>query len=395
MEKNKTSIFEIILAKRYSILLNALIVGIITALVTLFVHNKYKSNVSILIPSENSMGLGGILNDLPVGNFLPFSGISSNIDNIVGIIESRSVKDYIIQKFNIDSVYDFNGKYYEDLIEEFEDNISIDIDYDQSIIRFSFTDENSLLSSKIANHYIAYVDSIINILYGKKASKNKIFLGKRIEETKNKIDSMTLNIENFQLQNNVFLIPDQFQFQLENYANLKAQYDVEQIELKLIETTSGIKSNKAMLKLAKIKEIRNRLEGMIKGSGKGNIYEAAIVDFPKLSKFYYEMQFELRVKKTLLEYLYPQYEQAKLEEKKRTPNVIIIDNAVPAQKKSSPKRSLIVIAAVLFSVFVSTLTKYISALKENNQLDSNFYALIITLDEDINKIKRVFRNKKN
>jgi uncharacterized protein involved in exopolysaccharide biosynthesis len=48
----------------------------------------------------------------------------------------------------------------------------------------------------------------------------------------------------------------------------------------------------------------------------------------------------------------PMYEQAKVEEQKSVPTVMVIDNAVPPQLKDSPKRSIIVIGIFLFALFL-------------------------------------------
>lgn len=45
----------------------------------------------------------------------------------------------------------------------------------------------------------------------------------------------------------------------------------------------------------------------------------------------------------LIEYLGPQYEQSKIEEKKDIPTLQILDYAVRPERKAKPKRSLIVI----------------------------------------------------
>lgn len=44
----------------------------------------------------------------------------------------------------------------------------------------------------------------------------------------------------------------------------------------------------------------------------------------------------------LLEFLYPIYEQARIEEQKDIPVVLVVDKAIAPQKKSAPKRALIV-----------------------------------------------------
>lgn len=61
------------------------------------------------------------------------------------------------------------------------------------------------------------------------------------------------------------------------------------------------------------------------------------------------------MQKTLYELLIQQYELAKIEEAKTIPTVQVLDRAIPAERKTKPKRSLIVIFAALSTTFVMIL----------------------------------------
>ena len=66
---------------------------------------------------------------------------------------------------------------------------------------------------------------------------------------------------------------------------------------------------------------------------------------------YVRLMRDYEIQNKLLEFIYPIYEQARIEEQKDMPVVLVVDTAIPPQKKSSPKRVLIVIGAFLISFF--------------------------------------------
>ena len=68
---------------------------------------------------------------------------------------------------------------------------------------------------------------------------------------------------------------------------------------------------------------------------------------------YVRLMRDYEIQTKVLEFIYPIYEQAKIEEQKETPVVLVVDKAIPPEKKSSPKRALITIAAFLLSFFFS------------------------------------------
>ncbi|MBI2428791.1 MAG: hypothetical protein HYV29_08360 [Ignavibacteriales bacterium] len=68
---------------------------------------------------------------------------------------------------------------------------------------------------------------------------------------------------------------------------------------------------------------------------------------------------EVAIQQKIVEFLIPLYEQAKIDEQKDIPVLLILDKAVPAEKKTKPQRSLIVFLSsfltLLILVFVSFL----------------------------------------
>ncbi|GAH55535.1 unnamed protein product, partial [marine sediment metagenome] len=57
----------------------------------------------------------------------------------------------------------------------------------------------------------------------------------------------------------------------------------------------------------------------------------------------------------LLEFLYPQYEQARLQEARDEPTLLALDYPQVPQRKAKPKRLLIVLASGLFSLMISSV----------------------------------------
>lgn len=84
---------------------------------------------------------------------------------------------------------------------------------------------------------------------------------------------------------------------------------------------------------------------------------------------YAQLMINVDIKKRIIEYLYPQYELAKLEELKDLPTFEIYDQPQIAGIRSKPKRALIVVittlAAFLFSIVIVMLKE--SLLVENKE----------------------------
>ncbi|GAJ22508.1 unnamed protein product, partial [marine sediment metagenome] len=80
-------------------------------------------------------------------------------------------------------------------------------------------------------------------------------------------------------------------------------------------------------------------------SGFGAGFSIPFAKLPELSLEYVRLLRDAKVQEAIYELLTQQYEQAKIMEVKDTPTVQILDRASPPEKKTSPKRSRIVIMA--------------------------------------------------
>jgi uncharacterized protein involved in exopolysaccharide biosynthesis len=76
---------------------------------------------------------------------------------------------------------------------------------------------------------------------------------------------------------------------------------------------------------------------------------------------------EAKIQEKVFELVNSQYEMAQIEEAKDINTIQVLDRAVPPDKKSSPKRALIVIlsavVAFFLSIFLAFFVEYIQRLK--------------------------------
>ena len=81
---------------------------------------------------------------------------------------------------------------------------------------------------------------------------------------------------------------------------------------------------------------------------------------PKTSLQYLDAERNLKYQEALWEILAKQFEMAKLDEAKDFPLIQVLDRATPPEKKSKPKRSVIVILATLAAFFLAVIWAFVS-----------------------------------
>ena len=127
------------------------------------------------------------------------------------------------------------------------------------------------------------------------------------------------------------------------------------------------------------------------GSGRGSSIPS-VGSVPELGQEYVRLMREFKVQEAIFELLTKQYEMARMSEAKDVDGVQIIQKATVPDKKTKPKRSLIVLATTFAAGFGALLFAFIREAGERMpEEDRERWGMIKGLLPDI---LRVFRRKK-
>lgn len=78
-------------------------------------------------------------------------------------------------------------------------------------------------------------------------------------------------------------------------------------------------------------------------------------NIPELGTASLRLYREYLIQNKIYELLKPLYEQVKFQEQKDTPSVVVLDKAVPAERKTKPKRLIIIAASCISSLLLSLI----------------------------------------
>ena len=141
----------------------------------------------------------------------------------------------------------------------------------------------------------------------------------------------------------------------------------------------GIQSEVKLLK-DKIQELKNSTDL----NASSNVL-FPFKEMPDIAIKYLRVYREVEIQQSILEIVMPMYEQAKVEEQKSIPTIMVIDRAVPPQLKYSPKRSTIVLGVLFLFIFMLIPFVYVGEIslkraKPENPLqikETNFFKNIV------------------
>ena len=363
----KTKRFEdfLIVLIRYkrTIIINVSIVTIAAIIISLLMHNRYTAEASFISPKKKGglfgdiTGFSSTIKDLSRTLGGRLGTVSDEAYNYLVILQSRSASEKVIKKFNLREVYEIDeDKPYENVLKELEDNVDFNIE-DEGNIVISVIDKSPNRAANMANYYVQVLNEISTRLGKTEAHSNREFIEKRFNELQQDIADLEDSLKNFSEQYNVLEMKEQMKAAITVAAELKAKTEVAKLERDLLRNNFGEDNPLVQEAELKVSELNKRLASMKFGEDK-NIKSSLDLfipfkEVPQAGIEYIRLTREYEIQTKVLEFIYPIYEQAKIEEQKDIPAVLVVDKAIPPQKKSSPKRSLIVIAAFLLSFFFS------------------------------------------
>ncbi|HIE73722.1 MAG TPA: hypothetical protein EYQ06_05575 [Flavobacteriales bacterium] len=159
---DNTSLFVLLYKWRKKILTISFVAAIIASVVSLFITNKYKSDV-ILFPTMNLSTGKALLNEY--NDFLEI-GEEDELEHMMQILQSNDIKQRVVTKFDLINHYEIdtsNEKHYASLMKKYDGNIESEITKFSSI-RISVMDENPQMAADIANEIASLIDTVMNNL---------------------------------------------------------------------------------------------------------------------------------------------------------------------------------------------------------------------------------------
>lgn len=338
----------IVVAKHKKMILrNTFIAAVIAIIYSLLLTKIYTASTTILPPQQSQSTATAMLGQL--GGLAGMAGASLGIKNpadlYIGMLKSSNVQDDLVKRFNLKALY--NAKIDEDARKALQGSTVVSAGKD-GFIKIEFSDKDPKRAAEIANAYVDELDRVTSGLAVTEASQRRLFFETQLNSVKENLAKAEYDLQQMQAKSGMIQDYPQEKEIAESNAMLRAQISAKEVQL----SAMGIgvtQSNPEYLRLKQeIASLKDRLKGA----------DAADVSSPAMSKEsleYIEKFRNVKYDQAVLEMLFKQYEAAKIDEAKDYPVIQVLDRAVPPERKSKPKRALIVMLSTVTAFMISIL----------------------------------------
>lgn len=335
------------LASNWKLILGAsLLVGAIAWGLTFLITPIFTARASFITPQQQQSSAAAALASL--GNLSGLAGAAAGIktpgDQYVSLMESATIRDRVVQRFDLVKVY--GAQYPVDARYALGENVRIAPGKKDNLIFVEVDDPDPKRAAEIANAMIEELKLLLNSIALTEAQQRRVFFEKQLADAKVKLGSaqQALYAAGF---NEAELKADP-QAAAESYARTRAELATAEVKLAMLKTGRADNAPEVQGQLAVISSLKRQLSGMETPNRES--LRAGFVSAYRDFK-YEETMFEMYAK---------QFELARLDEAKEGALVQVLDVASPPVRRSKPRRLTIAAAVALLTFLLSaTVVAYL------------------------------------
>jgi tyrosine-protein kinase Etk/Wzc len=336
--------------------IGALLIGV---LISLLLKPVFTSTAVIMPPQQQQSSVTAVMGQL--GSLLGGGaglGLKNSADMYVGLLQSRTIADQIIVKFDLMSVY--RTKRMQDTRLSLAEHASIEAAKD-GLIHLAITDHSAQRASDIANAYIDGLYAMNSTLAISEAAQRRLFFDRQLAEEKVALTTAESDLIKTQQRTGLIQLSGQTESIIRSIAELRAQISSREVQMAAMRTFATDQNPDVAVLQQEISDLRQQLSKLQNDQqhlapGDTQVPASRV---PEEGLEYVRKLREVKYHETLFDLLSRQYEAARIDEAKSAPIIQVVDRAVPSDKKSGPHGSIITLSMAVLGFLVACLWAFL------------------------------------
>jgi len=303
-------------------------------------------------------------------------GVKSPNELYIGLIKSRPVLDRIVDRFGLMKLY--GVKYRQDARRALLENLKVRNDLKSGIITVGVEDKDPKRASDMANAFIEELRAMNKGLSVSEAAQRRLFFEEQLTDAKDSLSKAEEAMKGFQEKSGAVKIDAQAEAVIRGISEIRAQIAAKEVQVRVMRTYSTPKNPDIIRAEEELKGLKEQL-ARLESKGEGPDVMVPTGDMPSTGTQYVRLMRDLKFNETLYELLFSQYQAAKIDEAQDASMIQVVEKAVPPEKKTKPKRSLMVMVALMTGLFVSVALAFILEYLEGAKGEPEFAKRLETL----------------
>jgi capsule polysaccharide export protein KpsE/RkpR len=343
-------IIALLVQERMLILALTLVAVLSSGVITyFFMPNWYASTVNAVPPRRAGGGLdaltGGLssaLKDVGLARVGSKSGSESYAFTV--ILNSRRMKDTIITLFKLHKIYDLDSNEWTDLRKMYDEHVFVTNEPDGNyLITALHTDRKA--AAEMATKIYELGNQFADELFQQESRTSLVMMERRFAQSDKSLSDARDTLMRFSRRYKLYAPLDQAKSAASAIADLRVQQYKQELAVDISRSVYGEQDGYTQIQRQALEKINQQASRAENQSGfAGNFALSASSDITlEYMRLYADLEVFTKIKALLI----PSMEQNRQDLQRRQPSLVMLDPAVPSDKKDRPKRSLIVGGATL------------------------------------------------
>ncbi len=352
-------LIRIFLLNKKKIVLITLLSGILAALVVYFAMDPIFYSSATLKTTSKSSGISSLMGIEGVPDIGELSGLGggSTVKELAlyeNILMSRRCVEAAIVSFNILEEEKF--KYMFDAVKYFRQTVmQVTKDKVAGTLEVGIYDKDPAKAKDMVEFMVNQLNSINTELNVLNARNNREFIEGRYELAKQELSSKEDSLRDY--QDRFGIAPDlQVQAAVKAEIELESEIRSEEIKLEILKKILAPDESEIKIQNQKIEELSRQLSNIQNNGDDTDVL--TLKGKPEIVLNYLRLKRNVEIQNKILTTLIPLLEQARIEEKRETPSVLVLDPPAVPDKKVKPKRAITVLI-LMFITGVMTFLYFI------------------------------------
>jgi len=348
----------IVLAKHKKLILGfPFVVAVLAAGYSLLLPNIYTGTAVIMAPQQQSQSASAVILAQLGSGLGALAGGAAAIkgpnDLYVGMLRSRTVADDLIQRFDLNKLWE--QKYQSNTRKQLESITKIDAGKD-GLITIEVSDKDPKRAADLANAFVDGLRKLTQVLAVTEASRRRLFYERELARAKHNLDQAQVAARQALQHGGLVNVDAQGLSMAQTTARLSAEIAVKEVQIGAMRTFAADRNPDLLLAQQELESMKHQLAKIEDAGGpKSAIRDAAGQGIESM-----RLLRDVKYNEVMVNLLSQQYGMAKIDEAMDPTVVQVMDKAIVPDRKSKPNRKQIVLLSALVAGFVAVFWAFVS-----------------------------------
>ena len=355
-DEDEISLLDLLIAlgeEKLTLLMTPLLTSLTAVAVVLWMTPTFTAKTVMMPPQQSQSAASSALASLGAlaGLAGGAAGIKTPDEMYIAFMQSDSLQNSIIQKLQLQERYE--EKTLMDTRAALKNSVKVTSDKKSGLLTLEADDKDPVFAAQLANLYVDELRSLLSKLAVTEAQQRRVFYDQEIKKVQQELGNSESIFRDAKQKSGMQVTAVLAESGVRASAELRAQIASREVQLQAL-SRFATPQNPDMQKISsELSAMRAQLKKLEQGEGQGSSHNNPTQQIAVQS---YR---DIKVQEAKLDILIRQYELARIDEAKEGPLIQQLDVALPPERKSKPKRMLIVLIAAVAGLFAGVLIAFI------------------------------------